>query len=43
MYAGGMGMESSSSLSLALKSCCWAMNTLPMKQSAAATMPARAK
>ena len=40
---GAMGMESSSSLSLASKSCVWVAKTLPIKVSIKAIKPAMAK
>ena len=43
MLRGGTGMASSSSLSRAEKSCCCAVNTLPMKHSAKAVSAAMAK
>ena len=43
MNLGAMGMESSSSLSLASKSCVWVANTLPIKVSIKAIKPAMAK
>ena len=43
MNLGFIGMASSSSLSRAEKSCCCAVNTLPMKHSAKAVSAAMAK